>query len=253
MTPPAQYSATPEDQIDSLRQCGMHIPDREGALHFVRNIGIGLLHEYLPPFEDGKGFRAGVRFDEVMNLYDFDRKLRLLVMDAAGVVEVSVRAQMLFCGELNNWEDVRKQLTMGKLSRHYRDSPRIMRRKIADYYEMNDVILASFLHHLTTVRNLCAHHRRLWNHYFDIAPRLPRLPRFPMAKPQPQPFFHFNFDAPRKIYNTLVILVYLTALISPSIGWRRRLRSLLAAHGDIRQSAMGFPPDWQQSPFWREE
>lgn len=250
--PPAQYSANPEDQIDSLQQCGMHIPDRESALHFVRNIGIGLLHEYLLPFEDGGGFRAGARFDEVMNLYNFDRKLRLLVMDAAGVVEVSVRAQMLFCGALDSWKEAQK-MTMGNLSRHYWNiQNRDWSRRIADAYAMNDGVLASFLHHLAGVRNICAHHQRLWNHYFRIRPRLPRLPRFPMAKPQPQPFFHFNLDAPRKIYNTLVILVYLTELISPSIGWRRQLRSLLTTHGDIRQSAMGFPPDWQQSPFWRE-
>ena len=252
MTPSAKCSVSPEDQVDSLQQCGMQIPDRESALHFIGNIGIGLLREYLPPFEDEGRFRAGARFDEVMNLYNFDRKLRLLIMDAAGVVEVSARAQMLFCGALSDWKDVRKKMTMGNLSRHYRDTPRILRRQIANHYGISDVILASFLHHLTTVRNLCAHHRRLWNHHFDIWMRLPRPPRFPAAMPRPQPFFHFNVDAREKIYKTLVILVYLTELISPSIGWRQRLQSLLTTHGDIRQSAMGFPPDWRNSPFWRE-
>lgn len=254
MTPPDKSPpVSPENHIDSLHRRGMQIPDPEGALHFVRNIGTGLLGEYLPPLEDDGRFCAGASFDDITNLYHFDRKLRLLVMDGAGVVEVSVRARMFSCGALTNWEEARKQLTMGKLSRHYRDTPRALRRQIANCYEMSDAVLASFLHHLTTVRNLCAHHRRLWNHHFDIWPRLPRPPRFPAAKPKPQPFFHFNFDAREKLYNTLVILVYLTELISPSIGWRRRLRGLLTAHDEIRQNKMGFPPDWHSAPFWREK
>lgn len=45
--------------------------------------------------------RAGTTFDEVLGLYIFDRKLRLIVLDALERVEVAVRAalgdQMALC------------------------------------------------------------------------------------------------------------------------------------------------------------
>lgn len=39
-------------------------------------------------------FREGTAFDDVLDLYVFDRALRLLVMDALERVEVAVRAAM---------------------------------------------------------------------------------------------------------------------------------------------------------------
>lgn len=56
----------------------MQIPDREAAAHFIRNIGIGFLREYLPPLDKNGCFRADAGFDDIMNLYHFDRNLRLL-------------------------------------------------------------------------------------------------------------------------------------------------------------------------------
>ncbi|MGV9584799.1 Abi family protein [Nocardia farcinica] len=49
------------------------------------------------PFQRGGPdhlFRAGTGFDDVVDLYVFDRALRLLVMDALERVEVAVRAAL---------------------------------------------------------------------------------------------------------------------------------------------------------------
>lgn len=48
------------------------------------------------PFRRGGAddFRAGVAFDDVLDLYVFDRKLRLLVLDALERIEVAVRSAL---------------------------------------------------------------------------------------------------------------------------------------------------------------
>ena len=87
------------EQLDRLAQQGMAIPDREQAAHCLRHIGYHRLRGYWHPFAirgAGAGdyvFREGTTFPEVIALYDFDRRLRALLADALGVIEVSVRAQ----------------------------------------------------------------------------------------------------------------------------------------------------------------
>ncbi|MCX5963758.1 MAG: hypothetical protein NT070_11650 [Cyanobacteria bacterium] len=41
-------------------------------------------------------------------------------------------------------------------------------------YGLDEKILTSLLHHLTIVRNFCAHHARRWNREFTVIPTLPK-------------------------------------------------------------------------------
>ena len=224
----------------------MQIPDRENALHFVRQIGASVLREYLPPFQDSASgrFHSGAEFNRVVNLFVFDRKLRLVVMDAAGRVETAVRAQMEMRGALPelNLHDKATWISMGDLSRRYKNLHFALRQQIAAAYGMDAKTLSSFLHHLTGVRNACAHNGRLWNQLFPVWPVLPA------KKPALKPFF--NTAAEGKIYNTLVILAHLTDIISPQRDWARQLLRLLDEHSEVSKTAMGFPNDWREMKFW---
>jgi abortive infection bacteriophage resistance protein len=55
-------------------------------------------------------------------------------------------------------------MTLGHLSRwlHNLRIPRD-RQIVADAYGLDEKVLTSFVHHLTIVRNHCAHHGRVWN------------------------------------------------------------------------------------------
>ena len=238
---------TPDEQIETLMRLGMNIPDRESASRFLRHVRAGALQEYMPPRDEASGlFHAGADFGSVVNLFGFDRELRLLALDAAGLVEVSVRAQMVARGILPDEDAVKKKdrITMGKLARHYNDitSP-ALRQEIADVYEMDEKILSSFLIHLTVVRNDSAHHKCLWNSRFKVRPVLPA------KKPALKPFF--NLNARDKIYNTLVMLAYLTDVIPPPCEWARQLLCLLDGCDEEREAAMGFPAGWRAAEFWR--
>ena len=102
----------------------------------------------------------------------------------------------------------------------------------------------SRIHHLSIVRNFCAHHSRLWNREFSITPALPKSKNNAIAGQLVQ-------QSHNKIYNTLVILLYFMDTIAPNHHLRSRLLKLLSEHPE-RLAAMGFPVDWQQMGIWQD-
>lgn len=135
-------------------------------------------------------------------------------------------------------------MSLGQLSRWYANlQTRSLRQQIADTYRMDEQVLVSLLRHLTLIRNICAHHSRLWNRRFTITPSLPRKKPAGLTR-------CFNSGAPRQIYNTLVILAYLMNITCPGHHWRLKLRGLLDRHPDVPPAAMGFPADWQHLECW---
>jgi len=66
-------------------------------------------------------------------------------------------------------------ISMGQLSKLYKGLARQDRQEIAvNSYDVNDVVLQSWIHVLVYVRNTCAHHSRLWNRTLAIKPKIPK-------------------------------------------------------------------------------
>lgn len=136
-------------------------------------------------------------------------------------------------------------MTFGELStwyanlRHSGD-----RNAIARVYDLDERILVSFLHHLTIVRNYCAHHSRLWNREFTFTWSLPTGRPFPLLA-------NLNRTETKRIYNTLAMLAYLMDIINPGHYWRERLGELFLHHPSVRPRSMGFPENWRDLPLWR--
>ena len=137
---------------------------------------------------------------------------------------------------------VSEVISFGLLSKLYSNlKPMPTRRGIAKTYFLDHKVFASWLHHLTYIRNLCAHHSRLWNREFTNTPKQPK------NKPQilVSEFIHNS----RKLYNTLVILLHCMDIIDSKHQWRAKLKILL--NGDIPLSVMDFPLDWQSRNIWQ--
>lgn len=98
-------------------------------------------------------------------------------------------------------------------------------------------------HHLTHVRNLCAHHSRVWNRKLTFTMTLPKRPSELAAQ--------FNALEERRIYNTLVMLAWCIRTISPDTTWPARLQKLLRERTDGELKAMGAPVDWMASAPWQ--
>lgn len=135
-------------------------------------------------------------------------------------------------------------MSMGLLSRWYTHlGPMATRRAIAAHFGLDQQQFEGLLEHLTYLRNLCAHHSRVWNRRFTKTMPLPRhKPRGLRAQVNP--------PADRKIYNTLVILLHLMDVIAQNHHWRTNLRALLGKY-NINTGDMGFPAEWQQFPIWQ--
>ena len=293
--PFAKPATTYAEQVALLRSRGLIIGDPAEAEFYLQHLNYYRLGAYWLPFEadhQSHRFHPGTRFADVLNLYIFDRELRLLVLDAIERVEVSVRAQWAyqlahrhgphahldpaFAYRSDRWRDNLARLTeearrsdetfirhlldsyaealppvwavcevmsLGLLSRWYNNlKPMPTRRAIADVYHVDQKVLESWLHHLSLVRNTCAHHSRLWNREFTITPELPRTKPAGL-QPQCRP-------NSRKLYNTLVILLHLMDLVAPAHHWRARLGALIGRHA-IPVADMDFPAGWESLPIWR--
>ncbi|MBF0097886.1 MAG: Abi family protein [Magnetococcales bacterium] len=297
----SEPATTFDEQLDKLISRGMVILDRNAALHHLRHINYYRLSGYWYDFEsdhETHAFVAGVTFDEVINLYMFDKKLRLLLLNAIERVEISLRTQLTyhlshtyhphahldsslfkpiwhggrptshaenidalrlevqksqepFIRKFDQYEEILPPLwavceimMLGSLSRWYANLAKSSdRNAIAKLYGMDETNLVSFVHHLSTVRNICAHHARLWNKKFTFQWKLP-------GKSPKNININFNNEHPRKIYNTLVMLAYLMDVITPGHIWRKRLHHIMDIHR-IDPEAMGFPNNFLDLPIWK--
>jgi abortive infection bacteriophage resistance protein len=134
---------------------------------------------------------------------------------------------------------VMEVMPLGTLSTIYaRLVSRDMQKEICKPFQINHLIMESWLHTMTYLRNLCAHHSRFWNRQFSIKPTVMNAYRRQMNR-------NHTF------YAQAAMLYVLMHIIADGSKWQRRLMELLAKHPNVNLGAMGFPPDWQQDPFWR--
>lgn len=285
------------EQLDILKSRGLIVTDEPRALHYLEHHNYYRLSAYRFPLTvmgNPDQFLPNTTFDDLWNLYHFDRALRRLVAEAVKRVEISVRARWAYVlahahgaqayehpqifrewqrhtetlykldGELKrSHEDfvphykkkyqmprppiwaVCEVMSFGLLSRfyenirHHRD-----KKQIANTYGLSIDNLKSLLEHCAYIRNLCAHHSRLWNRRFTITVQLPQSSPTNVVP-------NLNPAEDRKIYNTLVLLIHMVGIIEPKATWPRRLRDHLLTLNPAFHVLMGFPPDWQNRPIWQ--
>jgi len=135
-------------------------------------------------------------------------------------------------------------MTLGQLSK-WIDNLRLRhdRQAVAAPYGLDEQVVCSFAHHLSYIRNLCAHHARLYNRAFTLTFKLPARPQRLAAS--------MNTASPRKVHNTLAAMQYLLDIVSPGHSWTTRLVQLLDQHPSVGPAEMGFPRDWRDRPVWR--
>lgn len=93
--PPTTYAA----QVEQLQARGLSIEDSAQAEFYLSQLNYYRLAAYFLPYEQDHAahtFRDGVTFNDVLNIYIFDRELRLLLLDAIERIEVSLRTQLAY-------------------------------------------------------------------------------------------------------------------------------------------------------------
>lgn len=134
-------------------------------------------------------------------------------------------------------------ISLGQLSKWFSNLKfRSDRQAIAKPYELDEKVLISLTHHLTYIRNICAHHGRLWNKQFTVTMMMPNSPA-PLR-------LAINPASERRIYNTLAALGYLMGIIAPGTTWRQQLVGLVDSCPLADEAVMGFPLEWRSQPAW---
>lgn len=309
-----QYNKPPlsvSDQARLLLDRGLVCDDRQRLEHYLSNIGYYRLSAYLLPFEQptvnggsrNHKLQPATTFEQVLNLYVFDRKLRLLVMEAIERIEVAARTRWASAMALrhgshahmnadlfkNPWQHacdiarVSKELqesnetfiahyrkkydnpylppiwavvetmTLGGMSRWIAStSDNQVKREVAQALGMPTIeILEQVLHALTPMRNICAHHARLWNRRFILLlPNIKRLHGQFVTETIVTPKGETQTPLTREIYNFLVVIQNLMLKINPGTSWGERLAQHVQLLSTEQQQAMGFPADWEKRQPW---
>ena len=277
------------EQLDRLAQQGMAIPDREQAAHCLRHIGYHRLRGYWHPFAIPRGagdyvFREGTTFPEVIARYDFDRRLRALLADALGVIEVSVRAQWVHYlsndpnggprAHLNPalFDHSEYTRNLAELKQNYLRivPPDVAHWDTAPIWEVADTM--SFGNLSKWYRSISARHLRnaIAGHYQTshkvLVPLLYNMTLIRNTCAHHGRLWNLTFSAgfrmPRawaaygnpsqraRLYNRLVIIAGLMDIISPARRWPRRLLALLDEYPRVATARMGFPERWRRLSCW---
>ena len=85
--------ATIKEQIAKLKERGCIIEDRKYAEETLKYINYFRLSNYFQPFTVSKDrYEEGTTFENIMRVYEFDRKLRSILIAALEEIEIALRA-----------------------------------------------------------------------------------------------------------------------------------------------------------------
>ena len=295
-------ATTVSEQIETLEKRGLNIPDKARAEHYLRFISYYRLIGYGLPLEqyDSSGrrldrYKFGTSFEQLLNIYIFDRHLRLLVIDAIERIEVAVRTVIVY--EMANtygshwYQDATlfkadfdhshfiseaKRATkhtaeMGtsraaqreKFIQHYYDTyhtPELPaswmiaevlslgvwsrvyeglassrdRKNISRRFNLGPDTMQSWLHALTYIRNLCAHHSRLYSRKLTLSPKNDK--GMPVEDRQ-------TFAA------HAAVIHWFLEIIALGSEWVKRLNRLMKKP-DIELVRLGFDDNWISNAYW---
>ncbi|KKO49345.1 ABC transporter permease [Arsukibacterium sp. MJ3] len=294
------------NQIIRLEQKGMFFNDKAKAEIQLASISYYRLSGYWYPFRvrDSQNniknhFLPGTCFNNVLFLYEIDRRLRSLVLDAIERVEIAIRTQFTYHighaygpfghTDANNFHrNFNHEKWLSKLEQEvcrsnddfimhyqskYKGFPTIPiwmltevmslgalsigyqglyndqkqgiedKKAIAQHFNIHHKKLGDWLHSLTYVRNICAHHNRLWNRALAIRPDKTKDTNFlPPITPRND-----------RIFYILLMLRHLLRTTGSGDNWTQQVNQVLeqlSKSGKWR-SAIGLPENWQEHPIWK--
>ncbi|WP_410786649.1 Abi family protein [Kribbella sp. C-35] len=229
-----------DDQVQLLKSRGMVVDDPAAAAELLSVVGYYRLSGYGYPYRRQLGnrqrddqFVAGTNFSTVVRLYDADRRLKLHVLDDVERVEI---------------------LDLGSAAHLYRGLKAVDRTAIAQDLDIVDGLgrgnghtLGNWLRVLNYVRNICAHHSRLWNRHMVNKIGARQLATIPELQHLSAPEVSHH-----RIYSTLCVLAFLLQRIGQG-DWASGVRELITVEIPAcgrGLSEMGFPAGWEGRWPW---
>jgi abortive infection bacteriophage resistance protein len=114
---------------------------------------------------------------------------------------------------------------------------------IQNIHGINKVVFYKWFHALSGVRNICAHHSRLWNRTLGVSFEVPRgLDSFENIK-----------ESKNKVFFALSVIEYLlTCIGEDEVDFKTKIKNLIKKYPKVKLESMGFIENWQQNPIWSQ-
>ena len=114
-----------------------------------------------------------------------------------------------------------------------------------EFGAVNHTYLPSWLQSIAQIRNICAHHGRLWNK------NLPGTVKLLSAPPH-----KWISDVPKthefqRVYVHLCVMRYLLNTIHPTNEMNRDIKSLLDKYPSVDEAALGMKHNWRTEDLWK--
>jgi abortive infection bacteriophage resistance protein len=135
--------------------------------------------------------------------------------------------------------------TLGTLSKIYDNLVLSAEKKlVAKHFGLrHPFVLESWMKTFSHIRNICAHHSRLWNRPITIIPIIPQNPN--------AAWINSVFLAERhKIFTSLCCIRLFLNQISPGNNFSLKVQELLRLYPNTNLQTMGFSPNWEKEPLW---
>lgn len=117
---------------------------------------------------------------------------------------------------------------------------------------LNHKLLISWIESFVYVRNICAHHGRLWNIKLTISPTWIKSPKVPWINRWENEEKNENTsDKELKIYAVICCILYCLKSINPHSYYGKNLVELLNKYSEVDEKHMGFPDNWKDQPLWK--
>ncbi len=135
--------------------------------------------------------------------------------------------------------------SFGTLSKLYKNLKHgRQKRDIAAYFGLPDTVFATWVHSLVYLRNVCAHHTRLWNRAMSIQPQIPHRPK--------KTWLSNTSISNNRSYFILSMVLYFLQTINPKNRFADRFKALFVKYPNVDVKALGFPDNWEKEPLWKD-
>jgi abortive infection bacteriophage resistance protein len=299
------------NQISLLKQRGMLFRDEGNAPHFLENISYYRLKGYWWDMQDDytlHTLKPNTYFEDIVDRYNFDRHLRLILFDAIERIEIALRTKMIHhlamnYGGLwylnttlfenttitlpdgtvktihqNTLDELKKEFnrsqeifikdhryrylnqdadawkilevaSMGTLSKLYKNLKHQLPEKACIAKEMGLNLhseLSSWLEAITYVRNIIAHHSRMWSR------NMVKKPTEQLNNPVGQWFINpLTTVQTKKPFLIISSMVYLCNHVTPNHQIKSKILDLFNANPNIPIYKLGFLNNWKNEPLWK--
>lgn len=218
---------TIDEQVEILKDRGLIISDEDYAKRCLTQLNYYRLSGYTLTLRKNNSFYKNITFENVMDIYNFDRQLKLYVLNYLKDIEISLRThigyilgsmdsdkpaylnagcyisdahynrvleelkdaladskneafvkhhQTKYRGSLPSWVMV-ETLSFGALSRLFSSLKQDIKCDICDAYynQIRPQVVENLLEGLVVLRNICAHHSRIYNRGIPNTPKMSKV------------------------------------------------------------------------------